>query len=181
MISNNIVYLFFLFLIVLSKEILVFNEEILVLFAFIIFLVLSYNSISDIILNELNSRSLKIKEEFTFYKKTQEKVLSHLISYFGKQMLLSKQIGFIFSSLNNNIEFILSNSSILYRKLLILGIDEKLKKLMVNESKTIFSLQKRINFELLAYLISAYSKKSLKNRKKSFQSTVKTLYRLSVN
>ena len=80
---NSKYLLFFLLsiLIVLSKEILVFNEEILVLFAFGIFIFLVYNFAGSLISIELDSRSVKIEEEFSFYKQMQQKTLNHLISY----------------------------------------------------------------------------------------------------
>ena len=85
--------LFFLLsiLIVLSKEILVFNEEILVLFAFGIFIFLVYNFAGNLISLELDARSVKIEEEFGFYKHMQQKTLSHLISYHKKQILAYNQ------------------------------------------------------------------------------------------
>ena len=83
--------------IVLSKEILVFNEEILVLFAFGIFIFLVYNFASDLISSELDSRSVKIQEEFNFYRSMQEKTLTHLIAYHNKQKLLSEEIKAIFA------------------------------------------------------------------------------------
>ena len=68
MISNKHTLLILSILIILSKEILVFNEEILVLFSFVVFFSLSYNFVSGSISHELDLRSNKIKEEIDFYK-----------------------------------------------------------------------------------------------------------------
>ena len=64
---KHLLFLLLLVLVVLSKEILVFNEEILVLFAFGIFIFLVYNFASSLISLELDARSVKIEEEFSFY------------------------------------------------------------------------------------------------------------------
>ena len=58
--SKYLLFVLLSILIVLSKEILVFNEEILVLFAFGIFIFLVYNFAGSLISLELNARGVKI-------------------------------------------------------------------------------------------------------------------------
>ena len=152
--------LFFLLsaLIVLSKEILVFNEEILVLFAFGIFIFLVYNFAGSLISIELDSRSVKIEEEFSFYKQMQQKTLNHLISYHKKQILLSEEVKSIFSITKNDINVVTSNCSQLFLKFLINGIDDKLRKIVSIEVKFNSLLQDRIGSELYSFLILRYAK-----------------------
>ena len=94
--SSKYLYGVLLVLIALSKEFLVFNEEVLVLLAFSIFIYLLVNYGGEMIAGELDSRKEKIKEEFDLYKNLQEKTFTHLISYHQKQKLLSSEIKEVF-------------------------------------------------------------------------------------
>jgi len=153
-------------LIVFSKEILVFNEEILVLLSFIVFSFLFYNFTRDTICIELNLRSNKIKEEFDFYEETRKKTLIHIISYYSKQKLLSHKIKYISTSIEENIKFILFNSFILHTKLLNSNINDKLLRLILNESKVILLIQKKINSQLFIFLTTNLIKNRLKYKQK---------------
>ena len=62
--SSKYLYGVLLVLIALSKEFLVFNEEVLVLLAFSIFIYLLVNYAGEMIASELDSRKIKIKECF---------------------------------------------------------------------------------------------------------------------
>lgn len=154
-----------LFLIALSKEILVFNEEILVLFSFGIFIFLVYNFGSSLISSELDSRAVKIQEEFNYYKNMQEKTLIHLISYHKKQKLLSDEIKSIFAILKKDINLIISTYSQLFVKFFNNTIEDKLKKIIANELKFNSLLQSKISDELYVFLVSKYS--SNKDKKNS--------------
>ena len=85
--SKKLLLSVLLILIVLSKEILVFNEEILVLFSSGIFIFLTYNFAGGMIALELDARANKIQEEFNYYRDMQEKTLIHLISYHNTHCL----------------------------------------------------------------------------------------------
>nr|YP_010577899.1 ATP synthase F0 subunit 4 [Cryptomonas pyrenoidifera]UZP15119.1 ATP synthase F0 subunit 4 [Cryptomonas pyrenoidifera] len=146
-----------LFLISLSKEILVFNEEILVLFSFGIFIFLVYNFGSTMISSELDSRAVKIQEEFNYYKNMQEKTLSHLVSYHKKQKLLSEEIKTIFVVIKKDISLIILTYSQLFIKSLNNAIEDKLKKIIASQSKFDSLLQIKISNELYMFLISKYS------------------------
>ena len=159
--TMNSKYLLFLLLstlILLSKEILVFNEEILVLFAFGIFIFLVYNFAGDLLSIELDSRSAKIEEEFSFYKNIQQKTLIHLISYHKKQIFLSEEVKSIFSITRKDIDVIVYNYSQIFSKFLSISIDDKLKKIVSMEFKFNLLLQEKISSELYSYLSSKYSK-----------------------
>jgi len=156
-----------LFLIALSKEILVFNEEILVLFSFGIFIFLVYNFGSTLISLELDSRAVKIQEEFNYYKSIQEKTLNHLISYHKKQKLLSDEIKSILSITTKDISLILSTYSQLFVRSFNNIIEEKLRKIIATESKFNALLQTKISNELHVFLISKYS--SSKDKKSSLK------------
>jgi F0F1-type ATP synthase membrane subunit b/b' len=63
MMSSRYLFFCFLILIAFSKEVLVFNEEVLILFCFSVFIYLIINYGGDMIASELDSRNKKIKEE----------------------------------------------------------------------------------------------------------------------
>ena len=175
--SKNILFLLLLILIVLSKEILVFNEEILVLFAFGIFMFLVYNFAGNLISVELDARSIKIEEEFNFYKNMQQKTLNHLVSYHKKQVQLSEEVKSIFLMTKNDIKVVISNYSQLFSKFLINGIDDKLKKIVSMEFKFNSLLQEKVSSELHSFLIFKYTKSN--NKKASMLLLTNSIHFLS--
>jgi hypothetical protein len=174
---KHLLFLLLLVLVVLSKEILVFNEEILVLFAFGIFIFLVYNFASSLISLELDARSIKIEEEFSFYKNTQQKTLTHLISYHKKQVLLSEEVKSIFLITKKDISVIILNYSQLFLKFLINGIDDKLKKIISIELKFNSLLQEKISSELHSFLTFKYSQSN--DKKASVALLTRSIYFLS--
>jgi len=86
--SSKYLYVVLLGLIAFSKEFLVFNEEVLVLLAFVIFIYLIVTYGGEVIGGELDLRKEKIKEEFDLYKNLQEKTFTHLISYHKKTKII---------------------------------------------------------------------------------------------
>lgn len=153
----------------LSKEILVFNEEILVFLSFILFSFISYDFVSNLFSSELNLRSLKIKEDFNFVNSVQEKTFIHLISYYNKQQLLCEKIQFMFLTIDKIISSFLNTITIVYFKLLVSSIDEKLRKTYFSQLKIFLLQQERINLELFCFLIFIY-----KNRTRRLSSGKKT-------
>jgi len=155
--SSKYLYVVLLGLIAFSKEFLVFNEEVLVLLAFVIFIYLIVTYGGEVIGGELDLRKEKIKEEFDLYKNLQEKTFTHLISYHKKQKLLSIEIKEILniSKLEiSNIENYYQNS---LENSLISNFEERLKRVSINENKTNVALQKEILLDLQFYLMNSYS------------------------
>jgi|TARA_B110000967_G_C18840021_1_gene538854 F0F1-type ATP synthase membrane subunit b/b' len=177
--SSKYLYIILLGLVALSKEFLVFNEEVLVLLAFGIFIYLMVNYGGEMIAGELDSRKEKIKEEFDLYKNLQEKTFTHLISYHKKQQSLSTEIKEVFDiskSEINNIEKYYEN---LFQNFLVSNFEERLKRVSINENKTNSALQKEIFVDLRAHLMDSYSiengKMSKKNRKQLLKDCVEQL------
>nr|QIC54964.1 ATP synthase F0 subunit 4 [Cryptophyta sp. CCMP2293] len=85
-------YVCSLFIVLISKEFIIFNEEILVLFAFGFFIHLVVIGIGQVSGEELIMRGNKIKGDFDFYKNLQTKGLSYLINYNEKQQELSQEL-----------------------------------------------------------------------------------------
>jgi|LauGreDrversion4_2_1035121.scaffolds.fasta_scaffold25715_2 hypothetical protein len=153
-----IIFILFI-LVVVSKEVLVFNEEILVLFSFAVFSFLSFRYFTSASSSDLYLRSNKIKEEFCFYEETRKKTVIHVLSYYNKLKLLSDKAKLVLLNTNKNICFILACTSLLHTKLLIVEIDDKLKRLISYELTTITLLQKKVNSKLFAYLLVRYKRK----------------------
>jgi len=176
---RNINVLLGLFIIVLcSKEILVFNEEILVLFAFGVFIYLTYNFAGQMISEELDNRSSKIQEEFYTYKNIQEKTLIHLISYHNKQKHLSEEIKNIFNLTKKDIDLVVLNYTQTFTKLITVNIEEKLRKVVGNESKSNSVLQHKINEELYSYLTISYTMNKKKKGSSLLINSINTLSKI---
>ena len=177
--SSRYLYIILLALVALSKEFLVFNEEVLVLLAFAIFIYLLVNYGGEMIASELDARKEKIKEEFDLYKNLQEKTFTHLISYHQKQKLLNSEIKEIFEISRaeiSNIEKYYENS---LQNFLVTNLEERLKRVATNENKNNAALQKEIFVDLRAYLMDSYSiegnKMSKANRKQLLKNCVEQL------
>jgi hypothetical protein len=153
-------------LIFLSKEILVFNEEILVLFSFLVFSFLFYYFIGSIFIVELDLRFNKIKNEFCFYQELHKKTLNYIISYYNKQKLLCEKLKLILLIVNKSIDFALCNSETLHLKLMMFNVNDKLKRLIINQSKIISLLQEKINLKLFVFLFIFYNKNKNKYKYK---------------
>lgn len=78
-----------LLLILVSKECLIFNEEILVLFSFVVFSRLVVTNASQLIALELKIRIKKMKESYNFLKQLQNKALLFYKKYAEKQTRFS--------------------------------------------------------------------------------------------
>jgi len=177
--NSRYLYVVLLGLVSLSKEFLVFNEEVLVLFAFTLFIYLFVIYGAEIIAGELDSRKVKIKEGFDLYKNLQEKTFIHLVSYHKKQKSLSLEIKEIFDISKAEILNIEKYYQSLLENLLILSFEGRLKRLLINENKTNVVLQNEIFVDLQSYLINSYSiegnRMSLTNRKLLLKDCVEQL------
>jgi Mitochondrial ATP synthase B chain precursor (ATP-synt_B) len=170
MILKKLIIFVLFVLIVVSKEVLVFNEEILVLFSFVVFSFLFFRYFTSVFSSDLYLRSNKIKEEFCFYEETRKKTIVHVLSYHNKLKMLSDKAKLVLLNTNKNICFVLVCTSLLHAKLLVVEIDDKLKRLISYELTTIALLQKKINSKLFAYLFARYKKKTtfFKKRRSGF-------------
>ncbi len=177
--SSKYLYVVLLGSIGLSKEFLVFNEEVLVLFAFGIFICLFVGYGGGMVGEELDFRKEKIQEEFDLYKNLQEKTFAHLVSYHEKQKLLSFQVKEMLDVSRSEI----LNTEIHYQNslenFLSLNFEERLKRVSVNQNKTNGVLQKEIFVDLKFRLTESYSiengKMSQKNRKQLLKNCVQQL------
>jgi hypothetical protein len=126
--------LFLFVIILLSKEVIVFNEEILVLFAFglFVYLVSAYGGV--MLAEELDTRGLKIKEELDLFKGLQQKTLQYLINYHSKQRQLTSELQNILRvSKEELVTFELYHTEALINTTLT-SLDERLKRIVIVET-----------------------------------------------
>lgn len=90
--TNSFSKILILLALVCAKEILVFNEEILIVIAFSIFLYLVSQYASTAIVDELDEKAKMIQNKFDIYKNIEEKTILHLLNYHKKRELLSEKI-----------------------------------------------------------------------------------------
>lgn len=145
---NNPFKILLLICLVCSKEILVFNEEILIVLAFSIFIYLTANSASSMIADELNEKSKAIKTKFDVYKNIQEKTIMHLLSYHSKREILADKIKTIsqirklrIDSINNYCKTSLSKQTFLH-------LEDTLNRFVLNEYVTNATFQEAFVLKL---------------------------------
>ena len=147
---------FLFFFVFVSKEFLVFNEEILVLFAFFLFIFLVINFCKVLINDSLNFKIEVIKGEFDFYKNLQKQTVLYLINYYKKQILLSKSLTKILSLAKNEIEIIHLCFKKLWRNKIKINFEEKLKKLISCESQKNLFIQSFYSTSLFDFFVEKY-------------------------
>lgn len=171
--------LILLVLICFSKEIIVFNEEILILFSFILFCFLTYTFATKPLLLELDLRSAKIEEELTMINETQKKVTKLLVSFYIKQKTLFERIECISLSVDRIIDSFLNDNFRIYIKLLVQSINDKLEYIASSDLRLKLFIQKEtidvLSVCLLTYGLTLFKEKSKK--RKLMQRAFKVLQR----
>ena len=98
--NSKYLYVILLGLVALSKEFLVFNEEVLVLLAFAIFIYLLVNYGGEMIAGELDARKEKIKEELQKLKDEKDirciNAINQVFSNIDKLDYLNKRAVFVY-------------------------------------------------------------------------------------
>jgi F0F1-type ATP synthase membrane subunit b/b' len=157
MMSSRYLFFCFLILIAFSKEVLVFNEEVLILFCFSIFIYLIINYGGDMIASELDSRNKKIKEELDLYKNLKATTLHHLIGYHQKQKLVNFELKQVLGFSKNEVKPIELHYENSINSLVTLNFEERLKRAVISENKVDAAFQKQVFVDLRVYLINSYS------------------------
>lgn len=163
-------YIALLILVFISKEVIVFNEEVLVLFAFGVFIFLIARFASSMIIESLEERAVKINEEFTFYKNLQQKTFLHLIDYHKKQMSLVEEVKEIFEFAKAECTLLIKSFELSLYNTLHISLEEKLKRILAGQIKRNNSLQNQICSDLKTYIMAKYVDENgnLKTGKKKY-------------
>lgn len=130
---NKFFKIFLLFVIVCSKEILVFNEEILIVLAFTLFIYLVSTKAGTLIANDLDNNITDIKNKFLTYKNLREKSILQAINYVQRQNLLSAKIQNLVKVKNLYIKKLLTSHNIYIKKYIFEYIEDILHRFALNE------------------------------------------------
>ena len=155
--SYNLIFqLILLFLIFISKEFIVFNEEILVLLAFFIFIFLVINYAKSSINESLNDKLEQIKNEFDFYKNLQKQTISYLIGYHKKQTLLVDNIKKILFFSKEELKYIEKSYVFFWSNKLRTNFEDMLKKIVSCEFQKNIFIQNFYVLNLSKFFIFKY-------------------------
>lgn len=150
MLSNFKLFFILISFVLLSKEILVFNEETLILFSFVLFLYLSYKFLGYHFYKELDDRNSNIEKDFQYCNNVQKSILLNLFIYYENQKNLVSDINSIVAFVQN-VALLLSNRFLfLLRKQLYVFVESNLKKLISVEKK----LKNEIQQSILEFIIN---------------------------
>lgn len=93
--QNNLFYLvpgFLIFLVLSSKNILIYNEELLIALSFVGFVVFSSHTMGDTFAEAFQTRSQAIQGELQTYFTMKEEVLGELIQKYKKRLALAQSL-----------------------------------------------------------------------------------------
>ena len=116
-----------------SREILVYNEELLVAISFFVFVGFAYVNLSDVFAASLDDRAKQIQKEFDYYFALNEEVLELLISYHGKRKSLAKELKNISTFSQQEIRNILNKYQHALENNISLQLEQKLKTIYMKE------------------------------------------------
>jgi hypothetical protein len=174
---DKIFKILLLFVIVCSKEFLVFNEEILILFAFSLFIYLISTRAGNLIAQDLDANISEIKNKFLTYKNLKEKSILYNITYVQRQNVLSLKIQNLLKLKNLYIHKLLVTYNINIKKYILNFVEDSLSRFALNERTKKMALHEAYQhffFGLIAEfvrtmtktLLQYESKKKLVNLKK---------------
>ena len=130
---DKIFKILLLLIIIASKELLVFNEEILILFAFSLFIYLVATKAGSLITNDLDTNISEIKNKFLTYKNLKEKSILYAINYIQRQNLLSLKIQNLIKIKTFYTNKLLVSYNINIKKYIVMYLEESLARFALNE------------------------------------------------
>jgi len=138
---------FLLIILLLSKEILVLNEEILIVLAFSIFIYMVLTNASSLIAAELDEKSKLIQNKFELYKNIQEKTLLYLFEYHTKQELLAEKTKHINTIKQLRVNIITRYCKAVLKKKPLMDLEDILNRVVITEYSDNLAYQKScLNF-----------------------------------
>jgi hypothetical protein len=140
--------IFLLILIIFSKEFLIFNEEILIVLSFLIFIYLVLNNAAYLICEELDLKSKTIQNKFDVYKNIQEKTILFLSNYYKKRKALSEKIKNIANIRKSRINILNFRCKTNLKKKPLSHLEEILNQFILNDSIFNIAFQKNLVVKL---------------------------------
>lgn len=145
MLNKNYELKFFgLFLIMFSKEVFVFNEEVLIVLAFLIFIYLVLTAGGELISKSLDEKAALIQKKFDIYVGIQEKTIIHLKNYHQKRTFLAQKLGTITQIKNFRVKILNAFFKIKLNKIPTVQIDGTLLRLAFIEYAYRLAFQQRL-------------------------------------
>lgn len=133
--------LILLVIVFISKEFLVFNEEILVLISFFVFIFLNIKFVKNTLNSIIDEKTSEIRSEFELYKVLQKKTISYVINYHVKQVNLIKKLDSISLFSKDEIFQVDSYFSLSFKNRMVFNFENKLKKMISLEFQKILFVQ----------------------------------------
>jgi hypothetical protein len=146
--TNSFSKILILLALVCAKEILVFNEEILIVIAFSIFLYLVSQYASTAIVDELDEKAKMIQNKFDIYKNIEEKTILHLLNYHKKRELLSEKIKTISKIKKLRMNIVQQYYKTNLNKQTLTHVEETLNRFMLSEYINTSAFQEKFVFKL---------------------------------
>lgn len=122
-----------LIIFICAKEVLVFNEEILIVIAFSIFIYFVSNYAGSMIVDDLDDKAKIIQNKFDVYKNIEEKTIIHLLNYHKKREILSEKIKIIAKIKKLRMSIIRQYYKTNLNKQTFLQIEDTLNRFILNE------------------------------------------------
>lgn len=151
-------------IIFLSKEILVFNEETLILFSFCLFVYLSFNFIGNMIYDQLNQYSSEIEQTFLHYDLIEKEIFLNSTFFYQNQKSLSVEIENILFFIKETLSFLNNKYSFLLNKYVYNFIEVILKRHMIFEKKLKYDTQQYIVDSTLLHSLEKFKSKKLDHK-----------------
>jgi len=130
-----------IFVLFLSREVYIINEETLVLVAFTSFILLTYNTVSNLLSTELDERSKQIKKEFEVLFDNREKALVSLITFYKRQFHISEEISGLLHSIQTVIRRAILEREAKLTQNLIAVQKQKLISIQNKENRLLHEIQ----------------------------------------
>jgi F0F1-type ATP synthase membrane subunit b/b' len=133
-----------LIFIAITKEILVFNEETLVLVSFILFILLMVKYAKSTVIEELEGKANAIEQEIASYYKAKEEILQTLIEVYKVQTSSLEDVQKVHAFAKENIQNIFKKRNATLRNQFFRQVESKLERLNNKEKMVVTELQEQI-------------------------------------
>jgi len=145
------------------------DEEVLVLYAFILFVALAYHYGSSVVDGMIRSEAEKVSKEFDAFFDVQKKVLKTLIQYHGLQVLVISQIKELLEFSKGEISNIISAKKATLDAKLAEEMDSKLAYLAAKEQVIASNVQEEASTVITQKVLNIFTtdhkdKKALKEK-----------------
>jgi hypothetical protein len=147
----------------------VMNEEVLVLYCFILFVAMAYHYLSSMVDESIKSEASKMGKEFDTFFEVQKKVLQALITYHTVQVNVVSEVKSLLAFSKGEISSVISAKKTSLDAALTSQVDQKLSYLAAKETAIAQSVQSEASSFVTAKINEIFTtenknKKSLKEK-----------------